>query len=113
MGLKGRNLLKKMDFTSSRSHRTCVYKCGDACSKPVNNKSDNNYFMDLIQGTFSRRSALRAGGAAVVTVGGASFLAACSDDNGEGGAKGGNGENKGGNGSGSADAPDGLKFEMV
>lgn len=113
MGLKGRNLLKKMDFTSSRSHRTCVYKCGDACSKPVNNKSDNNYFMDLIQGTFSRRTALRAGGAAVVTVGGASFLAACSDDHGEGNSsKGGNGENKGGSGN-SADAPDGLKFEMV
>ena len=114
MGLKGRNLLKKMDFTSSRSHRTCVYKCGDACSKPVNNKSDNNYFMDLIQGTFSRRTALRTGGAAMVTVGGASFLAACSDDNGEvNDAKGGNGENKGGGSNGDVEAPEGLKFEMV
>ena len=42
MGLLGKNLLDKMDFTSSRSHRTCVYKCGDACSKPVPNTSDNS-----------------------------------------------------------------------
>ncbi|WP_282939397.1 PhoX family protein [Corynebacterium auriscanis] len=82
MGLKGLNLLKNMDFTSGRSHRTCVYKCGDACSKPVPNESDNTYFGDIVKATFSRRSALRAGGAAMVTVGGASFLAACSDDKG-------------------------------
>ena len=110
MGLKGLNLLKNMDFTSSRSHRTCVYKCGDACSKPVPNESDNAYFGDIVKATFSRRSALRAGGAAMVTVGGASFLAACSDDKGSA------------NGSSSAAAsgsskevptPKGLNFEMV
>ena len=48
MGLKGRNLLTKLDFRSSRSHRTCLYKCGDACSKPVPNTSNNTYFGDLM-----------------------------------------------------------------
>ena len=75
MGLKGRNLLTKLDFRSSRSHRTCLYKCGDACSKPVPNTSNNTYFGNLMDREFTRRSALRTGGAAVVTVGGASFIA--------------------------------------
>lgn len=112
MVLKGRNLLNFMDFTSSRSHRTCLYKCGDACSKPVPNESDNPYLRDIVQREFSRRTALRAGGAAVVTVGGASFLAACSSSN------------SGSSGSSSSAAPStsaagdvptpkGLNFEMV
>ncbi|RAV34331.1 PhoX family protein [Corynebacterium heidelbergense] len=114
MGLIGRNLLKNMDFTSSRSHRTCVYKCGDACSKPIPNESDNPYFGDIVSKAFSRRAALQAGGAAVVTVGGASFLAACSDDKGSGGSS-----SEAASGSSSSAAgkdvatPQGLNFDMV
>lgn len=79
MALLGRNLLSKLDFTSSRSHRTCIYKCGNACSEPIPNTSNNIYFGDIISATLSRRSTLKAGGAALVTIGGASLLAACSD----------------------------------
>lgn len=112
MGLKGRNLLAKMDFRSSRSHRTCIYKCGDACSKPVPNTSDNAYFGDLMERAFTRRSALRTGGAAVVTVGGASFIAACSDN---GNGLDANSSEAAGSSSAAADVPtpQGLNFEMV
>ena len=110
MPLIGRNLLSAMDFTSGRSHRTCVYKCGDACSKPVENQSKNSYFGDIVNASFSRRSTLKAGGAALVTVGGASFLAACADGSGDSSAS--------GSASASSEAqdvatPDGLNFEMV
>ena len=79
MTLNGRNLLANM-FTSSRSSLTCTYKCGNACFGECENTSDNPYFGDQ----FSRRTALRAGGLAVVAVGGSSALAACAapDDNG-------------------------------
>ena len=112
MGLKGRNLLAKMDFRSSRSHRTCIYKCGDACSKPVPNTSDNAYLGDLMERAFTRRSALRTGGAAVVTVGGASFIAACSDN---GNGLDANSSEAAGSSSAAADVPtpQGLNFEMV
>lgn len=115
MGLLGKNLLDKMDFTSSRSHRTCVYKCGDACSKPVPNTSDNSYFGDIVKATFSRRTALRAGGAAVVTVGGASFLAACSDSNNGGSGSSSSSASGSASSSAAADAqpPKGLQFDMV
>ena len=73
----GQNLLAKMDFRSSRSHRTCIYKCGDACAKPVRNTSDNLYFRDVVQREFDRRTVLRGVGAATVVVGGTSMLAAC------------------------------------
>ena len=73
MALNGRNLLANM-FTSSRSSLTCTYKCGNACFGECENTSDNPYFGDQ----FSRRTALRAGGLAVVAVGGSSALAACA-----------------------------------
>ena len=73
MALQGRNLLTNM-FTSSRSSLTCTYKCGNACFGGCENSSDNPYFGDQ----FSRRTALRAGGLAVVAVGGSSALAACA-----------------------------------
>jgi uncharacterized protein len=63
---------------SSRQHVTCRYKCGDACSKPVPNTRDNEYFGDIARQAISRRSALRAGGITVLAVGAASALAACS-----------------------------------
>ncbi|WP_027004401.1 PhoX family protein [Corynebacterium halotolerans] len=71
MALKGLNLLTNK-FTSSRSSMTCEYKCGNACFGECDNKSDNPYFGDLM----SRRSALKAGGLTVLTVGGAAALAA-------------------------------------
>ncbi|WP_333618780.1 PhoX family protein [Dietzia sp.] len=72
----GKNLLAGLDFTSSRSHRTCVYKCGDACSKPVENTSSNPYFGDIAKAEFDRRAVLRGVGAASVVVGGATVFAA-------------------------------------
>ncbi|APT91893.1 phosphatase [Corynebacterium phocae] len=73
MAIKGRNLLSTL-FESSRSSLTCTYKCGNACFGKCENSSSNSYFSDQ----FSRRSALRAGGLTVVTVGGGAALAACS-----------------------------------
>ena len=73
MALNGRNLLSNK-FTSSRSSLTCTYKCGNACFGHAENTSDNPYFGDQ----FSRRTALRAGGLTVLTVGGSAALAACS-----------------------------------
>ena len=55
---------------------TCRYKCGDACSKPVRNTSDNEYFGDIAK-EVSRRSMLQASGVAVLAVGAGSALAAC------------------------------------
>lgn len=73
MALKGLNLFSNK-FASSRSSMTCTYKCNNACFGECGNKSDNAYFGDLM----SRRTALRAGGLTVVSVGGATALAACS-----------------------------------
>jgi len=74
--LLGRDLLAKLNFTSSRSHRTCVYKCGDACAKAVPNTSDNPYFRDILRREVGRRSVLRGAGTAAVVLGGGSLLAA-------------------------------------
>ena len=105
----GQNLLAKMDFRSSRSHRTCVYKCGDACAKPVRNTSDNPYFRDVIQREFDRRTVLRGVGAATVVVGGTSMLAACGQDD--------SGSTAGASSSSAAESapepPAGLRFDMV
>ena len=76
MDLKGRNLLSSL-FSSSRSSLTCTYKCGNACFGACENTSNNPYFGDQ----FSRRTALRAGGLTVVTVGGGAALAACAPPN--------------------------------
>ncbi|KAB3519992.1 DUF839 domain-containing protein [Corynebacterium sp. zg254] len=113
MALIGRNLLSALDFTSSRSHRTCLYKCGDACSKEVANTSNNAYFGDILQANFSRRAALRAGSAALVTVGGASMLAACSDSA-QSGAQTPDGSTGGAADAAGGESPvPGLNFEMV
>jgi hypothetical protein len=73
------NLLVTHNGRSSRQHVTCRYKCGDACSKPAPNTSDNEYFGDIAQAV-SRRSLLQAGGIAVLAVGAGSALAACGRD---------------------------------
>ena len=69
-----KNLLRANPFASSRSSLTCQYKCGNACLGDCDNTSSNPYFGDQ----FSRRKALRAGGLAVVSVGGGAALAACA-----------------------------------
>ena len=50
-----------------RAAATCTWKCNDACSKPVPNTSDNDYFGDVVAA--SRRSVLKAGGAAAALAG--------------------------------------------
>jgi secreted PhoX family phosphatase len=72
------NLLVSHDGRSKRQHITCRFRCGDACSKPVPNRSDNEYFGDIVR-EMSRRSLLRATGVAVLAVGAGSVLAACGD----------------------------------
>ncbi|MDZ4265011.1 MAG: PhoX family phosphatase [Mycobacterium sp.] len=79
MALVPLNLFVSHNGKSKRQHITCVYKCGDACSKPVPNRSDNEYFGDIAK-VVSRRSMLQAGGVAVLAVGAGSVLAACSGD---------------------------------
>ncbi len=110
MAPQGRKLLALLDFTSGRSHRTCVYKCGNACAKPVSNTSNNDYFRDVVRQKFDRRSMLKGFGAAAMTVGGAGLLAACGQEPASGAAGGGSTENSAGMG---AKTPEGLRFEMV
>ena len=79
MALVPLNLFVSHDGKSKRQHVTCRFKCGDACSKPVRNTSDNEYFGDIARAV-SRRSMLQAGGIAVLAVGAGSALAACGRD---------------------------------
>lgn len=55
----------------NRSPVTCALKCGNACSHPEPNTSDNLHFQDIANAAFSRRAALGMGGglAAAVVVG--------------------------------------------
>ena len=76
MALIPLNLLITHDGRSARQRVTCRYKCGDACSKPAPNTSDNEYFGDIAKAV-PRRSVLQAGGIAVLAVGTGSALAAC------------------------------------
>ncbi|MGV0743486.1 PhoX family protein [Mycolicibacterium sp. XJ870] len=79
MALVPLNLFVTHRGISSRQHVTCRYRCGDACSKPVPNTSDNEYFGDIVQ-RVSRRSMLQATGVTVLAVGAGSVLAACGTD---------------------------------
>lgn len=79
MALRGKNLLNP--FASSRSSTTCTFKCGNACQGDAPNEfAPNEYFADVAKKALSRRQALKAGGAGAVAFGGASLLAACTDD---------------------------------
>ncbi|MGH3467780.1 MAG: phosphatase, partial [Thermocrispum sp.] len=55
--------------TTGRQAVTCKYRCGDACSHPAPNTSDNEYFGDIVRSVLTRRGLLRSG--AVVAVAGA------------------------------------------
>lgn len=47
-----------------RSPVTCHLRCGDACSVPAPNPSDNSYFRDVVTSALSRRAVLGAGSTA-------------------------------------------------
>jgi secreted PhoX family phosphatase len=52
-----------------RDHMTCLYRCGNACDHPVPNRSDNEYFGDVVSGAVSRRGVMRAGALGALAVG--------------------------------------------
>jgi len=57
-----RALLPLLGTHTGRSAMTCVFRCGNACSHPVPNRSDNDYFGDVVTTSLSRRGVLKAGG---------------------------------------------------
>lgn len=61
--LRSLPLLTRSPHPGGRSPMTCQYRCGDACSQPVPNTSDNEYFGDIVTRALSRRTVLKAGGA--------------------------------------------------
>ena len=58
-----------------RSLMTCIYRCGNACAHEAPNKSDNQYFGDVLASVANRRGVLRAGAVIAVTAAGGSLLA--------------------------------------
>jgi uncharacterized protein len=63
---------------SGRSEMTCLYRCGNACSHPVPNQSDNEYFGDMVNAEVSRRQVMRAGAAGALVLGVAGTALAAS-----------------------------------
>ncbi|MQA63629.1 MAG: DUF839 domain-containing protein [Actinophytocola sp.] len=57
--------------TSGRAAVTCEYRCGNACSHPAPNTSDNAYFGDVVKNVLTRRGVLRAGAVFAAATGGA------------------------------------------
>lgn len=53
----------------SRSSMTCLYRCGNACAHPVPNRSDNEYFGDIVDQVVSRRGVLKASVVGAVVAG--------------------------------------------
>ena len=64
----------------SRSHMTCQFRCGNACSKPIPNETDHPEFHEVAAQALARRSVLKAAGAGVgaLVIGGAGRIACCS-----------------------------------
>ncbi len=53
----------------SRSHLTCLYRCGNACDQPVPNPTDHPTFHEVAEQALARRSLLKiAAGAGALTV---------------------------------------------
>ncbi|WP_295660322.1 PhoX family phosphatase [uncultured Nocardioides sp.] len=70
-----RRSLPMLDLThGNRSAVTCHLRCGDACSKPVPNTSDNTYFRDVAATALSRRGVLGGAGALTLTLGSSAVL---------------------------------------
>ncbi|MGV9798375.1 PhoX family protein [Mycobacterium sp. NPDC003449] len=105
MALVPLNLLVSHGGTSSRQHITCRYRCGDACSKPAPNTSNNEYFGDIVA-RMSRRSVLQAAGVTVLAVGAGSVLAACGTEDQPPAAE-------PSNAAAATETPPGMKFDAV
>ncbi len=71
-----RKLLPLLTRPGGRSPMTCQYRCGNACSHPAPNTSDNPYFGDLVNAETSRRGLLRAGALGALVIGAGAALAA-------------------------------------
>ncbi len=59
----------------NRSAVTCHLRCGDACSLPVPNSTDNPTFREVASGALSRRGLLGAAGAVTLSVAASTALA--------------------------------------
>jgi secreted PhoX family phosphatase len=66
-----RRLLPLLPTTrhGSRSHLTCLYRCGNACDQPIPNPTDHPTFHQVAQQALARRSLLKIGaGAGALTL---------------------------------------------
>ena len=81
------------------SHTTCFYKCGNACDRPVPNRTDNPTFASVVRSAVSRRNVLKAAGVSALVVAAGPALPAAAHDRPRSG------------GSGRPDAP--LTFQPV
>ena len=106
-----RVMLPLIHRRGSRSHVTCEYRCGNACDKPVPNKTDNQYLGDIIQSALTRRNVLKGSAAGALVLSTGSMLAgattAAADSTGNGAAK------HGGGGGGGGFKLNSLKFDTV
>jgi len=64
-----RRLLPLLNRPTGRSAMTCLYRCGNACSHPVPNRTENEYFGDIVAATVTRRGLLKSSAAVAVVVG--------------------------------------------
>ncbi|WP_143674017.1 hypothetical protein, partial [Streptomyces sp. or3] len=69
MSPERRRLLPLLGSHGGRSAMTCLYRCGNACSHPAPNTSDNPYFGRVLDQGLSRRSTLRGAGAVGLGIG--------------------------------------------
>ncbi|WP_406152455.1 PhoX family phosphatase [Streptomyces anulatus] len=78
MSPERRRLLPLLGSHGGRSAMTCLYRCGNACSHPAPNTSDNPYFGRVLDQGLSRRSTLRGAGAVVLGIGAAAATGAAA-----------------------------------
>ncbi|MBD8507052.1 PhoX family phosphatase [Hoyosella sp. G463] len=112
MKLQPLSLFVKHDGQSARSHATCVYRCGDACSQEVPNTSGNEYFGDVVRAAVTRRRVLHGGAVAALGIGASTVLAACGTSDSATGAQASASPTSSG-GSELPPPPRGLDFEPV
>lgn len=76
----------RSEHLTNRHPTTCRYRCGDACSQPVPNRSDNPSFGDVVNAMVRRRSVLKGGaaGAAVTSLAWATATPAAAAPGGDG-----------------------------
>nr|WP_278314052.1 PhoX family phosphatase [Lolliginicoccus levis] len=112
MKLQPLSLFVKHDGQSARAHATCVYRCGDACSKEIPNTSSNEYFGDVVRAAVTRRRVLHGGAVAALGIGASTVLAACGTSDSATGAQA-SASPTSGNGNELPPPPRGLDFEPV